>query len=289
LDESFGNEGLVTTEFDDYNSGLNNISLQQDGKIVTAMRNYDLEYPWDTSYFAVGRYKASGIIDSSFANAGVQTTPLNGYAETSSIALQFDGKILVGGDVYDYSDVANYFAITRYLGDPQEKYMHIKKWLHHHGITWNDCPPSICNNLNYYSVQRSTNGSSFNEIARIFYRNQPQNSFEDPSPSAGTNYYRLAAVSTSNSVTYSNVVAVDADESSIKIYPNPATNTLHIEGLSSTQKTKLTIVDFTGNIKTIITVTGNSYNLNISQLKQGNYLLRIETNGSVVSKKILKE
>jgi Leucine-rich repeat (LRR) protein len=74
----------------------------------------------------------------------------------------------------------------------------------------------------------------------------------------------------------------------ITISPNPATNNLHIEGLSS-NKTKFTVVDFTGNIKLQAVANNASYNLNIASLTTGNYLLKIETNNNVVTKKFVKD
>jgi hypothetical protein len=116
------------------------------------------------------------------------------------------------------------------------------------------------------------------------------NRFEDNAPLNGINYYRLAAVSTDGSVTYSNVIAIEEDAVSVKLFPNPVKNILHIEGLPlTTYRSQLTIHDFIANIKAQTTITGSSYNWNVSQLKPGNYLLRIETNGNVVSKKFVKE
>jgi len=96
----------------------------------------------------------------------------------------------------------------------------------------------------------------------------------------------LQTTSVNGTVNYSNVLAVS--NSDIKLSPNPATNSLHIEGLSSTPKTKLTIVDITGNIKLQAVANTSSYNLNIASLKQGNYLLKIEMNDEVVTKQFVK-
>ncbi len=63
---------------------------------------------------------------------------------------------------------------------------------------------------------------------------------------------------------------------------------MHIKGLLS-DKTKLTVVDFSGNIKLQAAANNTSYNLNIALLKTGNYLLKIESDGEVVTKKFVKE
>ena len=71
------------------------------------------------------------------------------------------------------------------------------------------------------------------------------------------------------------------------IYPNPATNVLHIEGLSS--NTKLTVVDFASIIRLQAVAYASSYNLNTVSLQPDNYLLKIEINGEVITKKFAKE
>ena len=64
---------------------------------------------------------------------------------------------------------------------------------------------------------------------------------------------------------------------------------MQIDGLSATQKTKLSIVDVVGNVRLVTTITGSSYNWNVSTLKAGNYLLKVETNNTVSSRWFMKE
>jgi len=66
---------------------------------------------------------------------------------------------------------------------------------------------------------------------------------------------------------------------------------LHVEGLSSSQKTKLTVVDFNGNVAMSheLSAINSSYNLNIASLHAGNYLLKIETNGEEVTRQFIKQ
>ncbi|MBS1746126.1 MAG: T9SS type A sorting domain-containing protein [Bacteroidetes bacterium] len=81
---------------------------------------------------------------------------------------------------------------------------------------------------------------------------------------------------------------INSNEDAVRIYPNPAKNILHIEGLSS--KAKITVISFNGFTAISQQLIANgSYNLNIASLQPGNYLLKIEMNGAVVTKKFLKE
>jgi hypothetical protein len=121
--------------------------------------------------------------------------------------------------------------------------------------------------------------------ARINSGSQSNFTYADPMPLSGNNYYRLQTTSTNGLVNYSNVIA--ATNSDIKISPNPATNSLQIQGLSS--NSKLSVVDFSGNIKLQTITNNNPFSLNIASLKAGNYLLKIETKDDVVTKKFAKE
>ncbi|MEP6684224.1 MAG: T9SS type A sorting domain-containing protein [Parafilimonas sp.] len=55
------------------------------------------------------------------------------------------------------------------------------------------------------------------------------------------------------------------------------------------QTKQITVLDFTGNIRMRAVADTSSYNLNIASLTTGNYLLKIEINGNVISKKYAKE
>ena len=183
------------------------------------------------------------------------------------------------------------YSLNRYNGEPvtDPKFAKIKKWLHKHGFTWDDFPHLAPGGSIH--VERSANGNIFTTIASIAAHNNNQpNSFEDPTPLAGTNYYRLTATTADGSNISSNVIAIgNSDAASVKIFPNPVKNSLQVTGLSATQKTTLSITDLSGAARAAVTVTGNSYNWNIGQLKAGSYILRIGNGGVVVSKMFVKE
>src|SRR5699024_6354171 len=96
-----------------------------------------------------------------------------------------------------------------------------------------------------------------------------------------------AAIDKPNSFADANAQA--AKLAKVSLYPNPAKNNLHIDGLSSSGKTKLTVIDFMGNIKLQATANNNAYDLNITSLQAGDYLLKIEMNNEVVTKKFIKQ
>ena len=99
FDGSFGLDGMVTTA----GASGGRVALQGDGKIVVAgakQTSFDDCAPWDPCDMAVVvvRYNHDGSIDSSFGTGGMVTTGRsNETNQTSAVAVQLDGKIVVAG------------------------------------------------------------------------------------------------------------------------------------------------------------------------------------------------
>ncbi|MBS1745505.1 MAG: T9SS type A sorting domain-containing protein [Bacteroidetes bacterium] len=269
LDNSFGINGL--SKLPD-TSGVARVMLQKDGTIITS--GYG---------FTVSKFNSDGSPDLSFGTNGHTTTPVSEseYNFAYGLCIQDDNKILLTG--YTNNNVLEYISLTRYNNSVNQKQIiitKIRRWLQrHNGIMWDNNNSS---NISSYTVQRSSDGAHWSTVGR-----PTANHYNDPSPLNGANYYRLQTTSTDGAVAYSNIIAVTNHE--IKISPNPASNILHIEGLSSTNKTKITIIDFAGNIKQQAVASSNDCNVNIASLHPGNYLLKIEMNDGVVIKKFVKE
>ena len=120
LDASFSDDGMLTADFvpdikDAYN-GYNyaydygyGVAMQADGKILVAGRS--------DSNFALARYNNDGTLDISFSGDGEVTTNFNSSYDTgTSVAVQADGKILVGGSSYVTGGNSD-FALVRYNTD----------------------------------------------------------------------------------------------------------------------------------------------------------------------------
>ena len=100
LDNSFGNEGKVITEYEiEVNS--RKIIVQADGKILTSGTYGFLEY---SPNFIVTRYKPDGKMDNSFGENGIALSGVFGvnpqgywYTDMHDMVLQPDNKIIIGG------------------------------------------------------------------------------------------------------------------------------------------------------------------------------------------------
>jgi uncharacterized delta-60 repeat protein len=112
LDPTFGDAGLVTTDFGYSNPDVDPAvaAIQADGKIVAAgYTNASGGYD-----FALARYNPDGTLDPTFGTAGLVTTDFGGTGDTAyAVAIQADGKIVAGGwaigDEYHLD-----FALARY-------------------------------------------------------------------------------------------------------------------------------------------------------------------------------
>ena len=105
----FGTLGKVTTDFgSSSNDRIQSVAIQSDGMIVAAGWT-DVNGHFD---FAVARYDTSGNLDPGFNGTGMVVTNLGGDQFGNSVAIQADGKIVVGG--YDTAGSTADFFLARY-------------------------------------------------------------------------------------------------------------------------------------------------------------------------------
>jgi uncharacterized delta-60 repeat protein len=101
LDASFSVDGIVTTDFTGWGDVAYAVALQDDGRIVAAGSAYaEHEAYGDTPFFALARYQADGTPDPAFSGDGILITDISdpyGNARAHAVALQQDGKIVLGG------------------------------------------------------------------------------------------------------------------------------------------------------------------------------------------------
>ena len=108
LDQGFGDRGRVVYGLiGPFSSVAYAIAVQPDGKIVVAGNGTN---PQQTGNFLVSRFNPDGSHDTAFARGTNVFAPINGSCNL--LALQQDGKILVGG-----TNSTNHISVARLLPD----------------------------------------------------------------------------------------------------------------------------------------------------------------------------
>ncbi len=121
LDTTFDGDGKVTTAIGPADDEGMDVVLQSDGKIVVAGRSDTGDNTNNTSLrndFALVRFNANGSLDTTFSGDGKLSHSFGPGSDAygTAVALQGDGKIVVGG--YDTTSTAGtQFVAARYNGD----------------------------------------------------------------------------------------------------------------------------------------------------------------------------
>ncbi len=118
---TFGTGGIVRTQAGSPaapTSGASDVAVQPDGKIVLAGATWNTFQIVDV---ALVRYMPDGSLDTTFGTGGIVRGPgggpPGGGAEGKAIAIQADGKIVVGGDTAPLFGQPKTGAVFRYLPD----------------------------------------------------------------------------------------------------------------------------------------------------------------------------
>lgn len=116
IDAAFGSGGLVTTDFANSVELAAGMALQADGRIVAVGTSSIPDSPTGSD-FAVARYNADGLLDSTFGSAGLVTTDMaTSFDVMGGVAIQADGGIVVAGtSTHSLSGEPDIdFALVRY-------------------------------------------------------------------------------------------------------------------------------------------------------------------------------
>jgi uncharacterized delta-60 repeat protein len=107
LDNTFGSAGSVSTAIGSTNTIPTSVAIQTDGKILVVGNAFN-----SNPNVFVARYTASGVLDASFGTNGITITSISAFSVATSLAIQSDGKMVIGG----YATVGSFhdFMVARY-------------------------------------------------------------------------------------------------------------------------------------------------------------------------------
>jgi uncharacterized delta-60 repeat protein len=128
LDPGFADGGKLVVEFGGKTGSISDVAIQPDGKIVLAGWQFTTPPPNPAETvdadFVVKRVNADGTPDSDFGTGGTQVIPIPlntqpSYNIANAVALQPDGKILVGGYSKKIGMTNQYTTIVRLQANGQ--------------------------------------------------------------------------------------------------------------------------------------------------------------------------
>ncbi|HVO74281.1 MAG TPA: T9SS type A sorting domain-containing protein [Ignavibacteriaceae bacterium] len=116
LDSTFGTNGIVNTQVGSLSTSASSVLIRSDGKIIAAGLLNNNQTSFDP---ALLRYNADGTLDNTFGTNGVLISHIgNSNSAASSLAIQNDGKMIVGGYSETPDRNSSVFTLIRYSGDP---------------------------------------------------------------------------------------------------------------------------------------------------------------------------
>ncbi len=156
-------------------------------------------------------------------------------------------------------------------------------------------------NNDYFIIERSDDAINFTEIARVAGAGnsieQLDYNYTDYSAAGGDNYYRLVQVDYDGTRTASEIVVANCSEAEgepdVQVFPNPFHNdlTIHMENFGGTT-VSIEVYDMLGRIvmQKTIGVDGSSEEtmLQLDNLSNGTYNVRISTKELVINKQVVK-
>ena len=116
LDDSFGGDGKVTTNFSPFGAEdqAHDLAIQADGRIVAVGLAREPDF-----VFALARYHRDGSLDTSFGGDGKVRTDFGSpdLDQANDVAIQADGRIVAAGSANGDSPPRGTFALVRYEAD----------------------------------------------------------------------------------------------------------------------------------------------------------------------------
>lgn len=141
-------------------------------------------------------------------------------------------------------------------------------------------------NNDYFQIERSTDSRSWKKLGTIAgagtTQQEQQYRFLDEAPLPGLNYYRVKQVDFDGSFSYSAIVSARWEgKVQVHLFPNPADDLLQISGLPATDEPiTIEIIDMAGRV--ILQQTWNQSAIDVAQLADGVYSLRISSSSGVI-------
>jgi hypothetical protein len=146
-------------------------------------------------------------------------------------------------------------------------------------------------NVKAYSLEKSTDGNLYTEVAQIFAVNGSSNYSANDAKPAATNYYRIKAIDNDGSSKYSKTISVSTKLKGIlQAYPNPTITSLTVSYPKALDNSVVQIISADGRRMAIYKVGTGTTNtvIDVSKLTTGNYVLQYNNDGKTMTTNFVK-
>lgn len=258
VDQTFGTNGFVVTNFGKLDEWGNATVIQPDGKIIIAgMSGSPYKY-------ALARYNTNGSLDTTFNSTGKVLSALSTHDEATSLALETGGNIVVAGVSYNVNN--HNFSVARYNSN---------------GILDNTFGPAGFVTTDFGSNADKATGVAIQANGRIVAAGVKGNDF---------------AVARYLAVLYAGIIDFESMNNSVFIYPNPIAQTATLNYiLKEATPISIFITDAQGKlVQSIIdnqmqTATAHQQTITLNNdLPHGTYFIIISNSNQHMSIKIIK-
>lgn len=273
LDDSFANDGIFLYELsrESNEAKLSFIEILSGDTILlggSVQLEPELWLGFDSTNIALIRLDAAGQLDPSFGLNGVSLRYIGStvnYSPFTDMAIDKNGKIMfVGNPSYSY------YALWRFNkdGNIDSSYANAGEYIFSHDEPFSH---AIFISIAFQEDNKLVVGgqNSFsNECLIVRFKNDESG---------------IRKVNSS-----SDFFSVEQAEK-VSVFPNPAHDFITISGLSEKTQSNIQLVDNSGKILRALKVSGKTISVNVSDLENGIYYIRIIEQDKVVTKKMLKQ
>lgn len=151
-------------------------------------------------------------------------------------------------------------------------------------------------NNDFFQIEHSADGVNFISVGKIKGNGTTSETvdyeFMHRQPNTGINYYRLKQVDFDGAFEYSPMVVINLNDrsSGVNLYPNPTLDRVMVTLGNRPEKVKITLTNLLGQGIDLQPVsTANGWEIDLSDLGQGVYILRAEYDGKTETRQIIKK
>lgn len=145
-------------------------------------------------------------------------------------------------------------------------------------------------NFKNYKVEYSTDGERYAEVYAVAGKGNNASYKFTHNAAAGKAFYRIKSVDLDNRIDYTRSIGINisCEKNTVSVYPNPASDVLHINiGHTTAGNTNSMLFDAHGRKVMSQLLQFGINKINISRLAKGVYSLSLQTNNSIENKQVV--